>query len=61
MGEMILYTLVALLLYVVSDWILNQIEIRRGERLVNRSVFFFFIILTLSLLSFSLIQHFLAS
>ena len=61
MTEIILYTLVALMLYVVSDWILNQIEIKRGERLANRSVIFFFIILVLSLSTFSLIRHFLPS
>jgi cytochrome c biogenesis factor len=55
--EMFYYTVAAILLYVVSDWILNQIEIRRGERFENRSLLFFAIILVLSVLLFNLIQQ----
>jgi len=57
--EMIYFTIAAIALYVVSDWILNQIEIKRGERLPNRSVVFFFIIITLSVITFTAIQKFL--
>jgi len=57
--EMIYFTIAAIALYVVSDWILNQIEIKRGERLANRSVVFFFIIITLSVITFTAIQEFL--
>ena len=39
--EMILFTVVAIILYVVSDWILNQIEIKQGARFENRSLIFF--------------------
>jgi hypothetical protein len=46
------------LLYVVSDWILNRIEIRRGARFENRSLVFFLIILVLALVLFNLIQQF---
>ena len=56
--EMIYFTVAAVLLYLLSDWILNQIEIRRGERLENRSLIFFAIILVLSVLLFNLIQRF---
>lgn len=59
--EMIYYTLAAVVLYAVSDWILNQIEIRRGERFENRSLIFFVIILALALALFSLIQRFQAA
>ena len=55
------YTVAALLLYYVSDWILDRIEIRLGRRLDNRSLVFFFIILTLSLVSFEAIQRLLVS
>ena len=55
--EMFYYTVAAIFLYVVSDWILNQIEIRRGERFENRSLLFFAIILVLSVLLFNLIQQ----
>ncbi len=56
--EMIYYTVAAVLLYLVSDWILNRIEIYRGERLPYRSLIFFAIILILSVASFSLISAF---
>ena len=55
--EMVYYTLAAIVLYVVSDWILNQVEIRRGERFDNRSLIFFAIILVLSVALFKLIQY----
>ena len=55
---MIYFTVAAVLLYLLSDWILNQIEIRRGERLEHRSLTFFAIILVLSLVLFNLIQRF---
>ncbi len=53
----ILYTVAAIALYLLSDWILNQIEIKRGKRLEHRSLIFFAIILILALSSFSLIER----
>ncbi len=55
--EMIYFTLAGLGLYFLSDWILNQIELRRGERLEQRSLIFFGIILVLALLTFRLINY----
>jgi len=55
--EMIYYTVAAVLLYLVSDWILNRIEIRRGKRFEHRSLIFFAIILVLSVALFNLIQQ----
>ena len=55
--EIIYYTLAGLGLYFVSDWILNQIEIRRGERFEQRSLIFFGIILVLALIVFRLIRY----
>ena len=57
--EVIYYTLVATGLYFMSDWILDRIEISRGERFKNRSVIFFLIILALAFVSFSLIKYLL--
>lgn len=54
--EMIYYTIAAIILYVVSDYILNTIEIKMGKRLPNRSVFFFIIISILAFSSFSFIR-----
>ena len=51
------YTVTAVLLYLLSDWILNQIEQSIGKRLKYRSVVFFVIIMTLSLSSFELIDR----
>ena len=55
-----LYTAAGLILYFLSDWILNQIEVRRGQRFGNRSVVFFVIILTMALVVFSLIDYLMA-
>ena len=55
--EMILFTVVAVILYVVSDWILNQIEIKQGTRFENRSLIFFVIIGTLSVITFYILQN----
>ncbi len=56
MIQAIAYTVVAVLLYAVSDRLLNQIEIKRGKRLEHRSLVFFAIILALALGAFSLLE-----
>ena len=56
----VLYTAAGLILYFLSDWILNQIEAMRGQRFENRSVVFFVIILTLAVVVFNLIEYFMA-
>lgn len=58
MMDLVAYTVAGLVLYFVSDWILNQIEIRRGKRFENRSMVFFAIIMVLALGSFELIKRF---
>lgn len=57
--EFIYYTIAAIVLYVVSDFILNRIEIIRGKRLPNRSFIFLIIIMALSIGSFNLLQSIL--
>lgn len=54
--EMVYFTLAAIVLYLVSDKIVNFIERKRGERLENRSMLFFVIILTLAIITFNVIQ-----
>ena len=54
--EVIYYTMVAAGLYLISDWILDRIEVSRGERFKHRSIIFFFIILVLAFISFGLIN-----
>lgn len=57
--EIVWYTVAAVVLYVVSDRILERIEIARGERMKNRSLVFFAILATLALASFWIIRLFL--
>jgi hypothetical protein len=57
--EAIYYTIVAAGLYFISDWLLNRIEIARGERFNNRSIIFFLIILALALVSFTVMRYFM--
>lgn len=54
--QIILFTLVAAVLYVGADRLLLWIEDKRGEPLPNRSLVYFIIILVLALGSFELIQ-----
>jgi|GEM_PF-611525 len=54
--EMIYYTLAAVVLYGVSDYILNAIEIKLQKRLPNRSLVFFVIITVLALSTFAVIR-----
>ena len=55
--EFLYFTIAGLVLYGVSDLILNKIENARGERFPNRSLIFLIIIMLLALGSFSLIDH----
>ena len=56
MMEMMLYTVVGILLYFVSDWILVQFENAAGRQFEHRNLVFFVIIMTLALCSFTLIR-----
>ena len=51
------YTVTAVLLYLLSDWILNKIEQSMGKRLEYRSVVFFVIIMVLAVGSFEIIDR----
>ena len=50
--ELLLFTLVAIVIYLVSDWIVRMIEARRGAALKQRQVIFFAVFLVLALVSF---------
>ena len=56
MTSAIWFTAVAALLYLVSDRLLEWLEIRLGRRLEHRSLVFFGILLTLALATFSAIR-----
>ena len=54
--DVIYFTLAGIALYLVSDWVLQRIELKLGKRLEQRSLVFFGIILALALSSFWLIR-----
>lgn len=54
--EIVYFTVVAIGLYFLADWILDRIEHARGARFENRSLVYFAIILPLAMLSFWLIN-----
>jgi len=56
--SVIWFTAVAALLYLVSDRLLEWLEIRLGRRLEHRSLVFFGILLTLALVMFSAIRSY---
>jgi hypothetical protein len=56
--SVVYFTIVAIILYVVADWLLERMEVAAGKRLEHRSLIFFAILLALALSSFSLIQHY---
>lgn len=60
MMELMAFLAVGLALYFAADWVLNRIEIALKRRLEYRSLFFFGILLGLSLIVFPLIRNFLA-
>lgn len=53
--SIVYFTLVAAILYLFSDWVLQRVETAAGRRLQHRSLVFFCILLTLALVSFSFI------
>lgn len=59
--EFVYYTLAGIILYLLSDWILKQIEKWRGQVFEQRTLIFFAIILVLALTSFKAIELLTAS
>jgi len=55
--ETLLFLVVAVVLYFVSDRLLLLIESWAGRTFENRTVYFFLILLALALLSFALIRQ----
>lgn len=54
--EIFVFTLNAIVVYFLADWIVRMIETRRGEALKQRQVVFFAVILVLALISFRLLR-----
>ncbi len=61
MTEVLLFTLNAVLIYLLADWIIRTMETRKGEVLKNRQVVFFVVFLALALVSFNLLRTLLTS
>ena len=55
---MILFTVLAVVLYLVADRALNALELRAGRRFEHRSLVFFVILLALAIAAFSLVRQF---
>ncbi|MDH3619589.1 MAG: hypothetical protein OER91_01775 [Gammaproteobacteria bacterium] len=60
MVEILIFTLNAIFIYFVADWILRMIEAQRGAVLKQRQIVFFAIILVLALITFRLLKMLLA-
>lgn len=54
--EILYFTAVAIGLYFMSDWLLDQAERARGKRFENRQLVFFAIILVLALGTFQVMS-----
>ena len=54
--EILAFTANAIVIYLLTDWIVRTIEKKRGEPLKQRQAVFFVIILVLALISFRLLR-----
>jgi hypothetical protein len=54
--DLVLFTVVAVAIYVVADRILDAVEVRAGRRFTHRTLYFFGILLVLALATFALIN-----
>jgi hypothetical protein len=52
----IYFTVAGIVLYLFADWSLQRMELAAGRRFEYRSLYFFFILLGLALVVFSLIR-----
>jgi hypothetical protein len=59
MSELILFTLNAIVIYLLADWLVKLIEKRRGSVLKQRQVVFFVIFLVLVMTSFQILRNLL--
>jgi hypothetical protein len=58
--QILLFTLLAVVLYVAADRMLDACERRAGRRFEYRSAYFFVILLVLAVIAFSAVQRFAA-
>ncbi len=56
MVEILVFTLNAVFIYFLADWIVRMIEAKRGEVLKQRQLVFFVVILVLAMVTFRLLK-----
>ena len=61
MMEILLFTLNAIVIYFIADWIVRMVEKKKGEALKQRQAVFFVVFLGLALVSFNLLQNVLTA
>lgn len=61
MMEILVFTLNAILVYLLSDWIIRTIEQKKGEVLKQRQLIFFVVFLSLALISFNVLKTLLTA
>jgi len=61
MIDILLFTLNAIIIYLLADWIIRALEKRKGQVLKNRQIVFFVVFLALALISFNLLPMLLRS
>lgn len=55
--QIVLFTVLAVVLYFISDRVLVALEIRAGRRFEHRTLIFFAILLVLAVATFSAVQR----
>lgn len=55
--EMLLFTALAVVLYLVADRVLDAVERRAGRRFEYRSLIFFVILLALAVVAFTVVRR----
>ena len=61
MMEIVVFTLNAIVVYLLADWLIRAMERKKGEVLKNRQVIFFVVFLSLALISFNILKSLLTS
>ena len=59
--EILLFTLNAIIIYLLADWIIRTLEKKKGQALKNRQIIFFVVFLAMALISFNLLPMLLTS
>jgi len=56
MMQILVFTLNAIVIYLLADWVIRTLESRKGEALKNRQIVFFVVFLSLALISFNILR-----